>query len=84
MDVRAGHAVIAGPVRLRRCELDGVIDLTGAKARNVDLAGSSLAGLTAPLAEIDGNLSLADCECSGPVALSRCPVPGPRRVLRSR
>jgi hypothetical protein len=71
-----GHAVIAGPVRLRRCELDGVIDLTGAKTRDVDLAGSRLAGLTAPLAEVDGNLSLAGCECSGPVVLTGAHVTG--------
>jgi hypothetical protein len=71
-----GHAVIPGPVRLHRCELEGAFDLTGAKARDVDLAGSRLAGLTAPLAEVDGNLSLAGCECSGPVVLTGAHVTG--------
>jgi len=30
------HGVIAVPVRLQRCELDGVLDLTGVKARGID------------------------------------------------
>ena len=70
------HGVIAVPVRLQRCELDDVIDLTGAKARDIDLSGSSLPGLTAPLAEVDGNLDLSGCECSGPVVLSGAHITG--------
>jgi hypothetical protein len=79
-----GHAVIPGPVRLRRCEFQGAIDLTGAKARDVDLAGSRLAGLTAPAAELDGNLSLADCECSGPVVLTGAHVTGALNLQDAR
>ena len=70
------HGVIAVPVRLQRCELDRVIDLTGAKARDIDLSGSNLPGLTAPLAEVDGNLDLSGCECSGPMVLSGAHVTG--------
>jgi hypothetical protein len=71
-----GHGVIAVPLRLRGCELDGVIDLTGAKARDLDLAGSTLAGLTAPLIEVDGNLDLSGCACSGPVTLTGAHIAG--------
>jgi hypothetical protein len=71
-----GHAAIPGPLRLRRCQVEGVTDLTGAKARDIDLAGSRLVGLTAPLIEVDGNLSLADCECSGTVVLTGAHVIG--------
>jgi hypothetical protein len=70
------HGVVAVPVRLQRCELDGVIDLTGAKARDIDLSGSRLPGLTAPLAEVDGNLDLSGCECSGPMVLSGAHITG--------
>lgn len=36
-----GHGLVTAPVRLRRCEVTDVIDLTGAKARDVDLSGSN-------------------------------------------
>ena len=71
-----GHGVITVPVRLRRCEVTNVIDLTAVKARDLDLSGSKLAGLTAPLAVIDGNLGLSRCECAGAVALSGAHVTG--------
>jgi hypothetical protein len=71
-----GHGVVTVPVRLRRCEVTNVIDLTGAKARDLDLSGSKLAGLTAPLAVIDGNLDLSGCECAGAVVLSGAHVTG--------
>ena len=70
------HGVIAVAVRLQGCELDGVIDLTGAKARDIDLSGSRLPGLTAPLAEVDGNLDLSGCECSGPMVFSGAHITG--------
>jgi hypothetical protein len=70
------HGVIAGPVLLQRCEIEGVINLTGAKTRDIDLTGSLLVGLTAPLAVVDGNLSLSGCEFSGPVLLSGAHVTG--------
>lgn len=71
-----GHGVITAAVRLLRCELGGVIDLTGAKTRNIDLAGSTLVGLTAPLAEVDGNLGLSGCACTAPVELSGAHIIG--------
>ena len=71
-----GHATIATPIRLRRCELDGVIDLSGVKARDVDLEGSKLAGLIAPLAEIDGNLGIASCACAGEIVLTGAHITG--------
>jgi hypothetical protein len=71
-----GHGVVTVPVRLRRCDVTDVIDLTGAKARDIDLSGSKLAGLTASLAVIDGNLDLSGCECSGAVVLSGAHVTG--------
>ncbi len=74
--LKLGHAVITGPVRLRRCEFKSVIDLSGAKARSVDLEGSRLAGLRAPLAELDGSLSLIDGECHGQVVLTGTRITG--------
>ena len=71
-----GHGVVTVPLRLRDCELTDVIDLSGAKTRDVDLAGSTLAGLTGPLAEVDGNLDLSRCECRGPVSVSGAHVTG--------
>jgi hypothetical protein len=79
-----GHAVIAGPVRLRSCDFDSVIDLSGVKSRDVDLAGSTLAGLTAPAAEIDGNLSLIECHCSGRVLLTGAHITGALLMRDSR
>ncbi|HEY6787621.1 MAG TPA: hypothetical protein VI365_09950 [Trebonia sp.] len=79
-----GHAVITGPVRLRRCDLEAAIDLSGAKARDIDLEASKLAGLLAPLAEIDGNLSLIECECSGQVVLTGAHITGALQMQRAR
>ncbi|HEY5395955.1 MAG TPA: hypothetical protein VIL16_11220 [Trebonia sp.] len=70
------HGVVTVPVRLQRCQLQDVIDLTGTKARDIDLSGSNLAGLTAPLAEVDGKLDLSGCECSGAVVLSGAHITG--------
>lgn len=71
-----GYGAIGVPLRLRGCELTDAIDLTGAKTRDVDLSGSTLAGLTAPLVEVDGNLDLSRCECHGTVALGGAHVTG--------
>jgi hypothetical protein len=79
-----GHAVITGPLRLRQCEFDAVIDLSGVKARNIDLEGSKLVGLIAPLAEIDGDLSLIECECYGQVVLTGGHVIGALQMQRTR
>ncbi|MBO0805433.1 MAG: pentapeptide repeat-containing protein, partial [Nocardiopsaceae bacterium] len=75
-----GHSQVTGPVRLRHCEFDSVIDLSGARTRDIDLEGSRLSGLAAPLAGIDGNLSLIGCECSGQVALTGAHVTGSLRM----
>jgi hypothetical protein len=79
-----GHAVIAGPVGLRHCEFEAGIDLSGAKARGIDLEGSKFAGLLAPLAEIDGNLTLTECECNGPVVLTGAHITGTLQMERTR
>ncbi|HTU76763.1 MAG TPA: hypothetical protein VMG38_24900 [Trebonia sp.] len=79
-----GHAVIAAPVRLHRCDLQADIDLSGAKTRDIDLEGSSFAGLQAPLAEIDGNLNLADCACDGEIVLTGAHITGALRLQRAR
>lgn len=79
-----GHAVIAGPVRLRQCEFKAVIDLSGAKARSVDLEGSRLVGLLAPLAELDGSLSLIDGECHGQVVLTGAHITGALQMQEFR
>jgi hypothetical protein len=71
-----GHAVIAGPARLRHCAFDAAIDLSGARARDIDLGGSKLVGLIAPLVEIDGNLTIVECECSGQVDLTGARITG--------
>jgi hypothetical protein len=79
-----GHAVIAVPVSLRRCEFLAGIDLSGAKVRGIDLKGSRLVGLLAPVAEIDGNLSLTECECQGEVVLTGAHIIGALQMQRAR
>jgi hypothetical protein len=78
------HAVIAGPIRLRHCEFDAAIELSGAKVRDVDLAGSRLAGFMAPRAEIDGNISIIECHCSGWVLLTGAHITGALLMRDSR
>lgn len=78
-----GHAVIVGAARLRGCEFDCGIDLSGARTRDFDLDGSRLAGLAAPLAEIDGNLSLVGGQCSGQVTLTGAHITGALQMQRS-
>ena len=77
------HSAIAGPVRLRRCEFDSAVDLSGARVRDIDLEGSRLAGLTAPLAEIDGNLSMIDGRCSGQILLTGAHITGALKMQRA-
>jgi hypothetical protein len=82
--VSLGHAQLAGPIRLRDCEFDSVIDLPGARTRDLDLEGSRLAGLNASLAVIDGTLSLNDCTCSGQVILTGAHITGALQMDNSR
>jgi hypothetical protein len=79
-----GHAVIPGPVRLQHCEFDAAIDLSGTRARDIHLDGSKLVGLVAPLAEIDGHLSIVECECIGQVVLTGARITGALRMGDSR
>jgi hypothetical protein len=79
-----GHATITGPTRLENCEFDAPIDLSGAKAREFDLEGSRLAGIFAPRAEVDGNLSLVGCECVGQVYLVGAHITGALRMKEFR
>ncbi|HEX6452190.1 MAG TPA: hypothetical protein VF060_22355 [Trebonia sp.] len=78
-----GHSVIEVPVRLLRCEFDSVIDMPGARMRDFVLDGSRLAGLSAPQAEIAGNLNLVGCVCTDRVVLSGAHVTGALRMQRS-
>ncbi len=79
-----GHAVISGPVRLGHCTFDSAIDLSGARATDVDLHGSRLSGLLAPRAEIDGDLTMRACECTGQVLLTGAHVTGALNIEDSR
>jgi hypothetical protein len=78
-----GHSLIEGPVRLLGCEFDSVIDMPGAQTRDFVLDGSRLAGLSAPLAEIGGNLSLIGCVCTDRVVLTGAHVTGAFQMQRS-
>jgi hypothetical protein len=82
--LKLGYALITGPVCLRQCEFEEAIDLSGAKTRNIDLEYSTLAGLVAPLVEIDGNLSIIDCTCTGQVTLTGAHIIGALRMGDSR
>jgi hypothetical protein len=79
-----GHAVIRGPVRLRHCTFSSAIDLAGARATDVDLSDSRLPGLHAPRAEIDGDLTMSDCECTGQVLLTGAHIAGVLSIEGSR
>lgn len=70
--------MIGGPVWLRGCEFDADIDLSGARTRDLVLDG-----LAAPLAEIDGNLSLIGAVCSGQVVLTCAHITGALQIQRS-
>ncbi len=78
------HATVTAPLRLRQCEFTNAIDLAGTKSREVDLHGSKLAGISAALAEVDGNLSFDECECAGQVLLTGAHVTGALRMQRTR
>jgi hypothetical protein len=78
-----GYAVITGPLRLRQCQFDAAIDLTGARARTIDLEGSRLAGLVAPLAEVNGNLSLIGCQSPAQVVLTGGRITGALQMQRA-
>jgi len=81
--LRLGHSVIPGPVWLRGCEFDAGIDLSGARTRDFVLDGARLAGLAAPLAEIDGNLGVIGATCSGQVVLTGAHITGALQMQRS-
>jgi hypothetical protein len=70
------HSAISGPVMLSRCEFDSAIDMSGAQTRDVQLDGSRLTGLTAALAEVNGNLSIIGAQCSGQVKLTGAHLTG--------
>jgi hypothetical protein len=79
-----GHAVISGPVRLRQCDFDTPIDLSGTRARDVDLRGSRIAGLLASRAEVDGDLAMSGCACRGQLVLTGAHITGALRIDDSR
>lgn len=71
-----GHAVIPAPLQLRHCEFNAVIELPGVRTREIDLTGLKLPGLRAPLAQVEGNLCLVECQCSGQVVLTGAHIAG--------
>ena len=81
--VRLAHSQIPGPIRLRHCEFDSPVDLSGARVRDIDLDGARLAGLTAALAEIGGNLSMIAGRCSGQILLTGAHITGALQLQRS-
>jgi hypothetical protein len=82
--VGLAHAVIAGPVRLRHCEFESAIDLTGARTREFDLHGSRLPGLLASRAQVDGDFAVSECDCTGQVLLTGAHITGALSIERSR
>ena len=78
-----GHSVITGPLRLRDCQFDTPIDLSGAHTRDVELDGSQLVGLFGRLAEIDGDLSTVACKISGQLVLTGAHITGAFQMQRA-
>jgi hypothetical protein len=78
-----GHSVITGPLRLRDCQFDTAIDLSGAHTRDVELDGSQLVGLFGRLAEIDGDLSTVACKISGQLVLTGAHITGAFQMQRA-
>lgn len=75
------HADIGCVVAMGDCEFEEAIDLTGARTRELSLAGSRLAGIDATLAQIGGALDLSRCVCDGQVRLVGANIAG--RLLLS-
>ncbi|MER6065439.1 oxidoreductase [Streptomyces sp. NPDC001792] len=74
LDLR--FAEVAVPVVLADCRFDEVPLLQGARIRAVALSGSSLPGLAADTAQIDGRLVLSRCHLTGPLVLDRAQING--------
>lgn len=74
LDLR--FAEIAMPVVLADCRFDEVPLLHGARLRELALPGSSLPGLAADTAQIDGRLVLSRCHLTGPLILNRAEIDG--------
>lgn len=74
LDLR--FAEIAVPVVLADCRFDEVPLLHGARLRELALPGSSLPGLAADMAQIDGLLVLSRCHLTGPLILNRAEIHG--------
>jgi hypothetical protein len=77
------NAVIPGPVVLRHCEIQALVDMTAVRARGINLEGSQLTGLLAPLAHIDGDLRLVGCTCLGQVVLTGARISGALQMQRA-
>jgi hypothetical protein len=82
--LRLAYADIPWPVRLRSCEFDDVIDLSGAHTRQLNLRGSRLVGLEAPGAEIGGNLRLIGGRCDGQIRLSGTHITGALQMQQAQ
>ncbi|MET7730184.1 oxidoreductase [Streptomyces sp. NPDC005402] len=74
LDLRFAEVVV--PVVLADCRFDEVPLLQGARMRELALPGSSLPGLAADTAQIDGRLVLSRCHLTGPLLLNRARING--------
>ncbi|MFI5688204.1 oxidoreductase [Streptomyces sp. NPDC051636] len=74
LDLR--FAEVAVPVVLTDCRFDEVPLLQGARLRELVLPGSSLPGLAADMAQIEGRLVLSRCHLTGPLILNRAEIHG--------
>ncbi len=63
------QAEVPYPVRLRQCDFDQRPELYGARTRQLDFAGSTLPGLLASHAMIDGSLRLTGCRSTAEIRL---------------
>ncbi|MEE6257331.1 hypothetical protein [Plantactinospora sonchi] len=74
LDLR--NVSVGVPVRFEGCEFDDVPELTEAVLVNLVLRGCVLPGLSARLAEVRGDLTLAGCEVGGLVDLRDARIGG--------
>ncbi|MEH1055569.1 hypothetical protein V6U89_10210 [Micromonospora sp. CPCC 206171] len=70
------YAEIPYAVRMSRCVFTDRVELVGARTREIDLAGSQLAGVWADKAVVAGNLRLTDARCADGVRLAAATIDG--------
>ncbi|WP_173052823.1 hypothetical protein [Phytohabitans houttuyneae] len=82
LDVSYGD--VAAPVRMARCEFDSRIEMIGTHLRELNLEASTLRGLRAAKATLDGNLNLDAVRCTGPIELAGACIDGALVLDRAR